>query len=173
MLHPLHIVALRQVCDDFLEIRGALRNCTGTEVWPIKSSSSAVSMSSVFHSKFLDHAMHFTELPHDVLQHRVFLLDVVVRQCLPVFELLSLLRSIAAGRDECLPCLGSLPSHCLAGQRLDEDLHCTTQCVLLGFGGDGLRRLREGLPPSASCVRNTFRLLARLLVIPSPPCSSC
>ena len=34
---------------------------------------------------------------------------------------------------------------CLAGQRLDEDLHATTQCVLLGFGGDGLRRLREGL----------------------------
>ena len=34
---------------------------------------------------------------------------------------------------------------CLAGQRLDEDLHDTTQCVLLGFGGDGLRRLREGL----------------------------
>ena len=56
---------------------------------------------------------------------------------------------------------------CLAGQRLNEDLHGTTQCVLLGFGGDGLRRLREGLrsclrvfpTPSASCVRNTFRLL--------------
>ena len=27
---------------------------------------------------------------------------------------------------------------CLVGQRLDEDLHDTTQCVLLGFGGDGL-----------------------------------
>ena len=70
---------------------------------------------------------------------------------------------------------------CLAGQRLDENLHVTMQCVLLGFGGDGLRRLREGLrsclrvspTPSASCVRNTFRLLARLLVIPSSPCSSC
>ena len=34
---------------------------------------------------------------------------------------------------------------CRAGQRLDEYLHDTTQCVLLGFGGDGLRRLREGL----------------------------
>ena len=45
---------------------------------------------------------------------------------------------------------------CLASQRLDEDLHATTQCFLLGFGGDGLRRLREGL---RSC----------LLVIPSPP----
>ena len=55
--------------------------------------------------------MHFIVLPHDVLQHRAFLLDVVVRQCLPVFELLSLRRSIAAARDECLPCLGSLPSH--------------------------------------------------------------
>ena len=42
-------------------------------------------MRSVFHSKFLDHAMHFI----DVLQHRAFLLDVVVRQCLPVFGLLS------------------------------------------------------------------------------------
>ena len=46
-------------------------------------------MRSVFHSKFLDHAMHFIVLPHDVLQHRAFLLDVVVRQCLPVFGLLS------------------------------------------------------------------------------------
>ena len=70
---------------------------------------------------------------------------------------------------------------CLAGQRLDKDLHATTQCVLLGFGGDGLRRLREGLRscvwvspiPSASCVRNTFHLLTRLLVNPSPPCSTC
>ena len=58
---------------------------------------------------------------------------------------------------------------CLASQRLDEDLHATTQCVLLGLGGDGLCRLREGLrsclraspTPSASYVRNTFRLLAR------------
>ena len=65
---------------------------------------------------------------------------------------------------------------CLAGQRLDEDLHATTQCGLLGFGGDGLCRLREGLrscfrispTPSASSVRNTFRLLAHNLVIPSP-----
>ena len=71
-----------------------------------------------------------------------------------------------------------IESSCLAGQRLDEDLHDTAQCVWLGFGGDGLRRLHEGLQsslrvsptPSASCVRNTFRLLARLLVIPSPPC---
>ena len=50
--------------------------------------------------------MHFI----DVLQHRAFLLDVVVRQCLPVFELLSLRRSIVAGRDECLPRLGPLNS---------------------------------------------------------------
>ena len=164
------------------------------EVWPIRSSSSVVSMRSVFHSKFLDHAMHFIVLPHGVLQRRAFLLDAVVRQCLPVFELLSLRRSIVAGRDEYLPRPGPLPSLCrwchwpstskvicLACQRLDEDLHGTTQCVLHGFEGDGLRSLREGLrsclgvspTPSASCVRNTFRLLARLLVIPSPPCSSC
>ena len=70
---------------------------------------------------------------------------------------------------------------CLAGQRLDEDLHATMHCVLLGFGGDGLRRLREGLRScvwvspihSASCVRNTIRLLTLLLVNPSPPCSTC
>ena len=69
----------------------------------------------------------------------------------------------------------------LAGKRLDKDLHDTTQCVLLGFGGDELRRFRKGLrscrrvspTPSASCVRNTFRLLARLLIIPSPSYSAC
>ena len=50
------------------------------------------------------HAMHFI----DVLQHRASFLDVVVRQCLPVFELLHLRRSISAGLDECFfPCLGS------------------------------------------------------------------
>ena len=39
---------------------------------------------------------------------------------------------------------------CLAGQRLDQDLHANTQCVLLSFGGDGLRRLRVRL---RSCLR--------------------
>ena len=46
-----------------------------------------------------------------------------------------------------------IEGNCLAGQRLDEDLHATTQCVLLGFGSDGLRRLRDGtaILPSSFC----------------------
>ena len=65
---------------------------------------------------------------------------------------------------------------CLAGQRLDEDLHDTTQCVLLGFGGDGLNRLRAfgflrlprlpafGTPSVFWHASWSFR---------PPPCSSC
>ena len=48
---------------------------------------------------------------------------------------------------------------CLAGQRLHEDLHDTTQCVLLGFGGDGLRRLREGLRPCPSGFSDSLGFL--------------
>ena len=49
VLHLLLIVALREVREhDILEIRGALCHCTCTEVWPIRSSSSTVSMRSVF-----------------------------------------------------------------------------------------------------------------------------
>ena len=130
--------------------------------------------------------------PHDVLHHRAFLLDVVVRQCRPVFGLLSFEdRSMLVGMNAFLvldlavtlsmvSLAFVIERSCLAGQRLDKDLHATTQCVLLGFGGDGLRHLREGLRscvwvspiPSASCVRNPFRLLTRLLVNPSP-CSTC
>ena len=160
MFHPLSIDALRQVRE-----RGALRNCTCTVKSGQSSPRALPSRWDLCSTRsFLTMPCTSLYLPHDVLQHRDFLLDVVVRQCRLVF--------------------GPLLSHgrwsCLAGQRLDEDLHATMQCVLLGFGCDGLRRLHEGLrsclrvspAPSASCVRNTFRLLARLLVIPSPPCST-
>ena len=85
--------------------------------------------------------MHFI----DVLQHRAFLLDVVVRQCVPVFGLLSFKdQSLLVGMNRWSLAF-DIERSCLASQRLDEDLHATTQCVSLGFGGDGLRRLREGL----------------------------
>ena len=98
-------------------------------------------MGSVFHSKLLS-----------VLQHRAFLLDVVVRQCHPVFGLLSFEdRSLLVGMNAFLvldlaftlsmvSLAFVIERSCLARQRLDEDLHATMQCVLLGFGGDGLRR---------------------------------
>ena len=155
MFHPLSVDALRQVRE-----RVALRNCTCTvksgqsgpralpSRWDLCSTPSFLTLPCT--------SLYF---PHDVLQHRAFLAFA--------WSMVSLAFGIERS--------------CLAGQRLDEDLHATTQCDLLGFGGDGLRRLHEGLrsclrvspTASASCVRNTFRLLARLLVIPSRPCSIC
>ena len=46
-------------------------------------------MRLVFHTRFSCHAIQIIALRQDVLQHRSFLLDVAVRQCLPVFELFS------------------------------------------------------------------------------------
>ena len=195
MFHPLSIDALRQVRE-----RGALRNCTCT-VKSGQSSPSGQSGPRALPSRwdlcstpsFLTMPCTSLYFPHDVLQHRAFLLDVVVRQCRPVFGPLSFEdRSLLVGMNAFLvldlaftlsmvSLAFVIERCCLAGQRLDEDLHATMQCVLLGFGGDELRRLHEGLrsclrvspTPSPACVRNTFRLLARLLVIPSPLCSTC
>ena len=71
------------------------------EVWPIRSSSSAVSMRSVFTMPCTSLMSRNTELPPG-------------RCCPTVYSRLRaafLRRSIAAGRDECLPCLDPLPSH--------------------------------------------------------------
>ena len=81
MFHPLSINALRQVRE-----RGALRNCTCT----VKSGqSSPRALPSRWHlcstPSFLTMPCTSLYFPHDVLQHRAFLLDVVVRQCRPVF----------------------------------------------------------------------------------------
>ena len=167
MFHPLSIDALRQDRE-----RGALRNCTcivksgqsGPRAlpsrWDLCSTPSFLTMPCT--------SLYF---PHDVLQHRAFLLDVVFRQCRPVFGLLSFEnRSLLVGMNAFLfldPAFTlsmvslafGIERSCLAGQRLDEDLHATMQCVLLGIGGDGRSRLHEGLrsclrvspTPSASC----------------------
>ena len=87
MFHPLSIDALQQAREhDILEIRGALRNCTST----VKSGqSSPRALPSRWDlcstTSFLTMPCTSLHLHHDVLQHRAFLLDVVVRQCLPVF----------------------------------------------------------------------------------------
>ena len=165
MFHPLSIDALRQDRES-----GALRNCTCT----VKSGQSG--------PRALPSRWDLCSTPRILTMPCTSLMSCNTE--LSFWTLLS---------DSDFPSLGCFHSKievslafdiergCLAGQRLDKDLHATTQCVLPGFGGDGLRRLHEGLrsclrvspTPSASCVRNTFRLLARLLVIPSPPCSTC
>ena len=54
VLHPLHIVTLREVRErELLEFRGAPRHCTGpVQTLSIRFTNSTVSMGSVFHTAF-------------------------------------------------------------------------------------------------------------------------
>ena len=173
MFHPLHIVALREFHELFV-IHGAPCHCA--DPVQLDQSRSRVQSSRRDRSStpsFLDHAIHFTVLPHDPAtqsfpsgccsptvssRHRAaFLEDQSLLVGMNAFLVFTSSMVSLAFDIEC---------SCLTSQRLDDDLPCHHT-----IGPVCCVRVPCSTSYSASCVQNAPSIFWHASwSSPSPPC---